>query len=106
MTLTVENIGPGPRRLPALSLCHYGEQNGDAMRDPEMCFEMVIEDGRLKRFDPYYYRNDYVGRRSSRTTRTTGCQRPDRPEAEGLCRLLGPEPEGARLLAWVSRTTI
>ncbi len=34
MTLTVENIGPGPRNLPALSICHYGEQNGDAMRDP------------------------------------------------------------------------
>ena len=61
MTLTVENIGPGPRRLPALSLCHYGEQNGDAMRDPEMCFEMVIEDGRLKEVYPYYYRNDYAG---------------------------------------------
>jgi hypothetical protein len=26
--------------LPALSVCHYGEQNGDAMRDPEMCFEL------------------------------------------------------------------
>ena len=62
MPLTVENIGPGPRLLPALSLCHYGEQNGDAMRDPEMCFEMEIEDGKLKSIEPYYYRNDYVGR--------------------------------------------
>ena len=62
MPLTVENIGPGPRLLPALSLCHYGEQNGDAMRDPEMCFEMEIEDGTLKSIEPFYYRNDYVGR--------------------------------------------
>ncbi len=60
-TLTVENIGPGPRHLPALSLCHYGEQNGDAMRDPEMCFEMELEDGRLKELQPYHYRNDYAG---------------------------------------------
>jgi hypothetical protein len=30
----------GPLGLPALSVCHYGEQNGDAMRDPEMCFEL------------------------------------------------------------------
>lgn len=28
MTLTVENIGLGPRDLPALSICHYGERNG------------------------------------------------------------------------------
>ncbi len=61
MTLTVENIGLGPRGLPALSICHYGEQNGDAMRDPEMCFEMVIEAGKVKEFQPYYWRNDYVG---------------------------------------------
>lgn len=61
MTLTVENIGPGPRNLPALSICHYGEQNGDAMRDPEMCFEMEIEDGEVKAIHPYSYRNDYAG---------------------------------------------
>lgn len=60
MSLTVENIGLGPRGLPALSICHYGEQNGDLMRDPEMCFEMEIENGAVKEFHPYYYRNDYV----------------------------------------------
>jgi hypothetical protein len=27
---------PGPLRLPAISIAHYGEQNGDLMRDPEM----------------------------------------------------------------------
>ena len=61
MTLTVENIGLGPRGLPALSICHYGEHNGDLMRDPEICFEMEIEGGKVKEFHPYYWRNDYVG---------------------------------------------
>ena len=60
MSLTVENIGLGPRGLPALSICHYGELNGDLMRDPEMCFEMEIGNGAVKEFHPYYYRNDYV----------------------------------------------
>ncbi len=61
MTITVESIGPGMRGMPALSICHYGEQNGDLMRDPEMCFEIELEDGRLKALHPYYYRNDYAG---------------------------------------------
>ncbi|MFN2977627.1 DUF6908 domain-containing protein [Terriglobus aquaticus] len=61
MALTVENIGLGPRGLPALSICHYGEQNGDLMRDPEMCFELEIEGDRLKEAHPYYFRNDYAG---------------------------------------------
>ncbi|HLI77428.1 MAG TPA: hypothetical protein VKV02_10825 [Acidobacteriaceae bacterium] len=58
MALVIEATDEsGPCGLPALSLCHYGEQNGDAMRDPEMCFELE-PDGELS---PYYYRNDYVG---------------------------------------------
>src|ERR1700688_945127 len=61
MSLTVENIGLGPRGLFALSICHYGELNGDLMRDPEMCFEMEIENGAVKAFQPYYFRNDYAG---------------------------------------------
>lgn len=38
MPLSVEAIGrsgDGSRRV---SLCHYGEQNGDMMRDPDMGF--------------------------------------------------------------------
>jgi hypothetical protein len=61
MSLTVENIGLGPRGLPALYICHYGEQNGDLMRDPEMCFEMEIENGAVKDCHPFYFRNDYAG---------------------------------------------
>ena len=42
MALCVENIGLGPRSQTALSVAHYGEQNGDLMCDPEMCFELEI----------------------------------------------------------------
>jgi hypothetical protein len=51
----------GPLGLPAISLAHYGKQNGDPMRDPEMCFEVVKShiDGNLS-LDPFYWRNDYV----------------------------------------------
>ena len=58
MELVIEAVDEsGPRGLPALSVAHYGEQNGDAMRDPEMLFELE-PDGALC---PYFYRNDYVG---------------------------------------------
>ena len=61
MPLIVENIGLGPRGLPALSICHYGEQNGDLMRDSEMCIELEIENGTVIYCRPYYFRNDYAG---------------------------------------------
>src|SRR5271170_4018740 len=48
----------GPMGLPALSVAHYGEQNGDLMRDPEMCFELGLVGGEY--LDPFYWRNDYV----------------------------------------------
>ena len=57
MKLCVEKIGQGPNNLPAISVAHYGEQNGDLMRDPDVCFE-VQPDGKWK---PYSYRNDYTG---------------------------------------------
>lgn len=41
-----------------ISLAHYGEQNGDMMRDPEMLFALHKE---TQQFIPYYYRNDYMG---------------------------------------------
>lgn len=41
-----------------ISLAHYGRQNGDAMRDPEMIIALH-KDSQL--FIPYYYRNDYMG---------------------------------------------
>jgi len=57
LELVIEAVDEsGPMGLPAISVAHYGQQNGDLMRDPEMRFELVGED----RLDPYYWRNDYV----------------------------------------------
>lgn len=41
-----------------LSVCHYGMQNGDMMRDPEMVF--FVKDTAMYEV-PASYRNDYVG---------------------------------------------
>src|SRR5580698_2806485 len=58
MALVIESTDEsGPRGLPAISVAHYGEQNDDLMRDPEMCFELGPEGARL---DPFYWRNDYL----------------------------------------------
>lgn len=56
MDLVIEAIEEGPSGLPAVSITRYGEQNGDLMRDPEICFK--LKDNELSAF---YYRNDYVG---------------------------------------------
>jgi hypothetical protein len=61
MALVIEGApGIGPAGLPALSVAHYGEMNGDLMRDPEMCFELVKPLGCESSPNPYYWRNDYV----------------------------------------------
>jgi hypothetical protein len=49
----------GPCGLPGLSVAHYGEQNGDLMRDPEMMFELGLAGG--PHLIPFYWRNDYLG---------------------------------------------
>ena len=41
-----------------VSVAHYGEQNGDLMRDPEMIF---IKAPVSSDYFPSYYRNDYIG---------------------------------------------
>lgn len=51
MPLTIEIIGKNQ-----LSICHYGESNGDLMRDPEMIFYKRNDD-----WVPVYFRNDWVG---------------------------------------------
>jgi hypothetical protein len=60
MALVIEATDEsGPGGLPAISVAHYGEQNGDLMRDPEMCFELgFAEEPGL---DPFHFRNDYIG---------------------------------------------
>lgn len=60
MPLAVEDIGPSDEGRRQISLTHYGEQNGDAMRDPEIVFELhAISDELFA--EPVYFRNDYVG---------------------------------------------
>jgi hypothetical protein len=61
MALVIEAPELGPLGLPAISVAHYGEQNGDPMRDPEMCFELGKPIGSKLILDPYYFRNDYMG---------------------------------------------
>lgn len=63
MPLTIEAI---PYQHPddseqhdAISLCHYGIQNGDMMRDPEVLFRIDFTN---KEAVPCYYRNDYLGK--------------------------------------------
>jgi hypothetical protein len=62
MALVIEATPePGPLGVPAISVAHYGEQNGDLMRDPEMCFELSnpLRLGWI--LSPFYFRNDYMG---------------------------------------------
>ncbi len=59
--LVIEDIQQrGPNGLPVISVAHYGEQNGDLMRDPEMLFELARRGDEIE-LSPYYWRNDYVG---------------------------------------------
>jgi hypothetical protein len=48
----------------AYSICHYYEQNGDLMRDPEMCFLLMPKNSFNElpnQIFPYYYRLDGLG---------------------------------------------
>jgi hypothetical protein len=58
MPLCVECVGYSVHGCPVYSIAHYGEQNGDAMRDPEMT---VAVDRKAGTVDPLTYRNDYMG---------------------------------------------
>lgn len=55
MTLTVESWPIG--ESVAVSMCHYGEQNGDLMKDPDILFH-VGKDGVIEYKE---YQNDYAG---------------------------------------------
>ena len=62
MSLVIEATPePGPPGLPAISIAHYGEQNGDLMRDPEMCFELAKPPLCGLSLSSFYFRNDYLG---------------------------------------------
>lgn len=54
LDLVVEALDEsGPLGLPAISVAHYGKQNGDPMRDPEMCFEVARPFGGTFSLDPF-----------------------------------------------------
>jgi hypothetical protein len=54
MALVIEALDEsGPMGLPALSIAHYGKQNGDLMRDPKMCFELGLAGG--AHLNAFYY---------------------------------------------------
>ena len=62
MALVIEATQePGPCGAPAISIAHYGEQNGDLMRDPEMCFELSKPPLCSLELSAFYYRMDYLG---------------------------------------------
>jgi hypothetical protein len=56
MRLVIEHVGAGPRGGELVSVAHYGEQNGDLMRDPEVVFEVTSE-----QWNPVSIQQDYVG---------------------------------------------
>ena len=61
MRLVIEVLPElGPDGHTVVSVAHYGEQNSDLMRDPELAFEVVEKDG-VTELSPFYFRNDYVG---------------------------------------------
>ncbi|MGE0471626.1 MAG: hypothetical protein AB7L09_24520 [Nitrospira sp.] len=60
MPLSVEEIGSSGDGHRLVSLCHYGEQNGDLMRDPDIVFLFHnLPDGAAA--EPVSFRNDYLG---------------------------------------------
>lgn len=60
MPLSIEAIGHSAEGNRLISICHYGEQNGDLMRDPEMVFEIHTY-ASLAMAEPLSFRNDYMG---------------------------------------------
>lgn len=61
MRLVIEVIGgPYPNGAYELSVAHYGEQNGDAMRDPEITF-LVVPAEQGTTWTPLTFENSYMG---------------------------------------------
>ncbi|WP_345738079.1 DUF6908 domain-containing protein [Prosthecobacter algae] len=61
MRLVIEVIGgPYPNLAYEVSVAHYGEQNGDAMRDPEITF-LVVPSAEGTTWTPLTFENSYLG---------------------------------------------
>ncbi len=60
LPLSVEEIGTSRDGHRLVSLCQYGEQNGDLMRDCDLVFLVTdLSDGVAA--EPVSFRNDYLG---------------------------------------------
>lgn len=60
LPLSVEEIGFSEDGHRLVSLCQYGEQNGDLMRDPDIVFLFHnLPEGAAA--EPVSFRNDYLG---------------------------------------------
>ena len=60
LPLSVEEIGISQDGHRLVSLCQYGEQNGDLMRDCDLVFMVTdLPDGAAA--EPVSFRNDYLG---------------------------------------------
>jgi len=61
MRLVIEVIGgPYPNGAYEVSVAHYAEQNGDAMRDPEITF-LVVPAEQGTTWTPLTFENSYMG---------------------------------------------
>ena len=60
MPLSVEEIGTSGDGYRLVSLCQYGEQNGDLMRDCHLVF-MITDLPIGAAAEPVSFRNDYLG---------------------------------------------
>lgn len=60
MPLSVEDIGQSADGNRLVSICHYGKQHGDLMRDPDMVFEIHAW-ADAPAAEPLSFRNDYMG---------------------------------------------
>ena len=61
MRLVIEVIGgPYPNGAYEVSVAHYSEQNGDAMRDPEITF-LVVPSAEGTTWTPLTFENSYLG---------------------------------------------
>ena len=61
MRLVIEVIGgPYPNGAYEVSVAHYAEQNGDAMRDPEITF-LVVPSAEGTTWTPLTLENSYLG---------------------------------------------
>jgi hypothetical protein len=61
LPLVIEAVDEsGPLGLPALSIMHISENDGDIKRHPEMQFELESIRGTKFSLNPFYWRNDFV----------------------------------------------